>query len=152
LSGGAPVSEFVELEAAEHVLCLTTLGADSAGLALGTARGVVKRVVNDHPGNKDSWEIIRLDDGDRVVGAVELRTGDEDLVFVTSDARLLRFAASVVRPQGRSGGGVAGIKAGDASLVYFGAVGTGDAAGAAGGVERRGGAPGRGAWLPERHP
>ncbi len=34
----------------------------------------------------------------------------EDLVFVTSDAQLLRFAASAVRPQGRSAGGMAGIR------------------------------------------
>jgi DNA gyrase subunit A len=126
LSGGAPLSEFVELVAGEEVLCLTTLDADSAGLALGTAGGVVKRVVPDHPGNKDSWEVIRLEDGDRVVGAVELRTGEEDLVFVSSQAQLLRFAASNVRPQGRGGGGVAGIKlAKDAQVTYFGAA-TGD--------------------------
>jgi DNA gyrase subunit A len=122
LSGGAPLSEFVELVAGEEVLCLTTLDADSAGLALGTAGGVVKRVVPDHPGNKDSWEVIRLEDGDRVVGAVELRTGEEDLVFVSSQAQLLRFAASNVRPQGRGGGGVAGIKlAKDAQVTDIGA-------------------------------
>ena len=59
---------------------------------------------------KDSWEVIRLADGDEVVGAVELATGDEELCFVTSDAQLLHFPASAVRPQGRSGGGIAGIR------------------------------------------
>ncbi|NEE04259.1 DNA gyrase/topoisomerase IV subunit A [Phytoactinopolyspora halotolerans] len=123
LAGGAPVKEFVELEPDERVLCLATLDADSPGLALGTAHGVVKRVAPDHPSNKDSWEVIRLDDGDRVVGAVQLRTGEEDLVFVSSDAQLLRFSAGVVRPQGRSGGGVAGIKLGPgAHVIFFGAV------------------------------
>jgi DNA gyrase subunit A len=127
LSGGAPVKEFIELVGGERILCLATLDADSAGLALGTAHGVVKRVVPDYPGNKDSWDVIRLDDGDQVVGAVELRTGEEDLVLVTSDAQLLRFGASVVRPQGRAGGGVAGIKlAKDAQVVSFGAVGAPD--------------------------
>jgi len=57
------------------------------------------------------------------VGAVELRTGDEDLVFVTSDAQLLHFAASSVRPQGRTAGGMAGIKlAAGAHAVFFSAV------------------------------
>jgi DNA gyrase subunit A len=126
LSGGAPVKEFVELAPDERVICLTTLDPESPGLALGTARGVVKRVNPDHPANKDSWEVIRLDDGDRVVGATELRTGEEDLVFVTSDAQLLRFAATAVRPQGRSGGGIAGIRlAKGASVVFFGAVDAG---------------------------
>ncbi|HEX6197389.1 MAG TPA: DNA gyrase subunit A [Jiangellaceae bacterium] len=122
LSGGAPIREFIELERDESVPCLTTLNEDSPGLALGTAQGVVKRVQPDHPSNKDSWEIIRLGDGDRVVGAVELRTGNEDLVFITSAAALLRFSADAVRPQGRSGGGVAGVKLGaGASVTFFGA-------------------------------
>jgi len=110
LSGGAPVSEFLRLDADEKVLALTTLDESSAGLALGTEQGIVKRVVPDWPENKDEFEIIALKDGDRVVGAVELRTGEEELVFIAADAQLLRFPASQVRPQGRPAGGMAGIK------------------------------------------
>jgi DNA gyrase subunit A len=117
------VSEFVEMDPGETVLCLTSLNADSKGLALGTAEGVAKRVLPDHPSNKDSWEVIRLADNDQVVGAVELRTGHEELVFVTSSAALLHFPAEAVRPQGRSGGGVAGIKLGaGVSVTFFGAL------------------------------
>ncbi|MEZ5117039.1 MAG: DNA gyrase subunit A [Candidatus Nanopelagicales bacterium] len=123
LSGGAPIGAFVDLPAGEQVLCLTGLDDGSPGLALGTERGVVKRVGADVPLQKDSWEVIRLDDGDRVVGAAELVTGEEDLVFVTSDAQLLRFPASSVRPQGRAAGGMAGVRlAGGARVVSFGAV------------------------------
>src|SRR5665648_1204542 len=89
---------------------LTSLSPHSLGLALGTAHGVVKRVTTDYPGNKDDWEIISLKKGDHVVGAAELRTGDEDLVFITSDAQLLHFPASSVRPQGRAAAGMAGVK------------------------------------------
>ncbi|MFZ1115977.1 MAG: DNA topoisomerase IV subunit A [Propionibacteriaceae bacterium] len=122
LQGGTHVSELVTLDAGEKVLCLTTLADDSLGLALGTARGVVKRV-NPEILGKDSWEIIRLEAGDRVVGAIELTTAAAELVFVTNDAQLLHFPATAVRPQGRSGGGMAGIKLGiGASVVYFGAV------------------------------
>ncbi|WP_042393873.1 DNA gyrase/topoisomerase IV subunit A [Streptacidiphilus carbonis] len=123
LSGGAPVSEFLKLDAGERVLALTTLDESSPGLALGTAQGVVKRVVPDWPENKDEFEVIGLKEGDRLVGAVELRSGEEDLVFITSDAQLLRFQASQVRPQGRPAGGMAGIKlADDASVLSFTAV------------------------------
>ena len=126
LTGGAPLKEFVELASGERVLCLTTLGPDSPGLALGTELGVVKRMLPDHPANKDAWEVIRLDDADRVVGAVELRTGAEDLVFVTSDAQLLRFRAGSVRPQGRGGGGMAGIRlSAGARVIFFGAADAG---------------------------
>ncbi|GGZ89570.1 DNA topoisomerase (ATP-hydrolyzing) subunit A [Streptomyces echinoruber] len=123
LSGGAPVTEFVSLREGEEVLCLTTLDESSPGLALGTEQGVVKRVVPDYPANKEELEVITLKEGDRIVGAVELRTGEEDLVFVTDDAQLLRFQASQVRPQGRPAGGVAGIKLADgAKVISFTAV------------------------------
>ena len=122
LQGGAPVSEFLALEAGERVLALTTLDADSPGQALGTRQGIVKRVNAEVLGNRDAWEVIRLADGDEVVGAVELVRGDEELCFVTSDAQLLHFAANAVRPQGRSGGGIAGVRlAAKQSVVFFGA-------------------------------
>ncbi|MGW7438718.1 DNA gyrase/topoisomerase IV subunit A [Streptomyces sp. NPDC054849] len=124
LAGGAPVSEFLSgLEADEKVICLTSLDESSQGLALGTEQGVVKRVVPDYPANKDELEVITLKEGDRIVGAVELRTGEEDLVFITDDAQLLRYPAGQVRPQGRPAGGMAGIKlADDAKVIHFSAV------------------------------
>ncbi|CAL9600485.1 DNA topoisomerase IV subunit A [Streptomyces sp. R1] len=123
LAGGAPLAEFVSLEDDEDVVCLTTLDESSPGLALGTEQGVVKRVVPDYPSNKDELEVITLKEGDRIVGGAELRTGDEDLVFITDDAQLLRYQASQVRPQGRPAGGVAGIKLADgAKVISFTAV------------------------------
>ncbi|MER8009811.1 DNA topoisomerase IV subunit A [Streptomyces sp. NPDC094149] len=123
LSGGAPLTEFVSLEGDETVVCLTTLDESSPGLALGTEQGVVKRVVPDYPTNKEELEVITLRDGDRIVGAVELRTGEEDLVFITDDAQLLRYQASQVRPQGRPAGGMAGIKLAEgAKVISFTAV------------------------------
>jgi DNA gyrase subunit A len=121
LQGGTHVSELITLDPDERVLCLTSLSPDSLGLALGTAGGVVKRV-NPEVLARDSWEVIRLEPGDKVVGAVELRSLDTELVFVTNDAQLLRFPAGTVRPQGRSGGGMAGIKLGiGGRVVFFGA-------------------------------
>ncbi len=117
LAGGAQVSEFLRLEAGERLVALTTLDESSPGLALGTAQGVVKRVVPEWPANKDEFEVIALKDGDEVVGAVELRTGEEDLVFITSDAQLLRYPAGQVRPQGRPAGGMAGVKLADGARV-----------------------------------
>ncbi|MGL5909038.1 MAG: DNA gyrase/topoisomerase IV subunit A [Phycicoccus sp.] len=122
LSGGAPLAVFVDLARGEEPLTIAPLDEDGPGLALGTAHGVVKRVTADHP-SRASWEILSLREGDVVVGAAPLRRGDEDLVFVTSDAQLLRFPASTVRPQGRAAGGMAGIRLAPRSrAVYFGAV------------------------------
>ena len=122
LQGGYPVSELLSLEPGERALALSRLATDGPGLALGTRHGVVKRV-NPEVLGKDEWEVIRLEDGDEVVGAVELATGDETLCFITSDAQLLHFGADAVRPQGRSGGGMAGIRvAAGEQVAWFGAL------------------------------
>ncbi|WP_405516037.1 DNA topoisomerase (ATP-hydrolyzing) subunit A [Streptomyces canus] len=123
LAGGAPLSEFLSLEDDETLVCLTTLDESSPGLALGTEQGVVKRVVPDYPSNKGELEVITLKEGDRIVGAIELRTGEEDLVFITDDAQLLRYQASQVRPQGRPAGGMTGVKLTEgAKVISFTAV------------------------------
>ena len=109
LGGGLPVSEVLPLDNGERLLALTALPSDGPGLALGTRDGVVKRV-NPEVLNRDEWEVISLKDGDEVVGAVELVTGTETLCFITTDAQLLHYAADNVRPQGRSGGGIAGVR------------------------------------------
>ena len=123
LSAGAPLGAFVDLPRDEAALALTTID-ETGGLALATASGIVKRVVPDSLQNKDAWEVIRLDDGDRVVGAARLTESDAEsaeLVFVTSDGQLLRIPASAVRPQGRAAGGMSGIKlAKGAEVISFG--------------------------------
>ncbi len=123
LAGGAQIAEFLSLGADERVVCLTTLDESSPGLAIGTEQGVVKRVVPDYPANKEELEVISLKEGDRIVGAAELHTGEEDLVFITSDGQLLRYQASQVRPQGRPAGGMAGVKLAEgARVISFTAV------------------------------
>ncbi|MBO0846008.1 MAG: DNA topoisomerase 4 subunit A, partial [Nocardioides sp.] len=122
LQGGLPFDLVHSLAAGERVLALCALRSDGPGLALGTRLGVVKRV-NPEVLGKDEWDVIGLKEGDQVVGAVELRSGDEELCFISSDAQLLHFNAAGVRPQGRSGGGMAGIKlAAGESVVWFGAL------------------------------
>ena len=127
LSAGAPIGAFVDLPVGESALCLTTLD-DSGGIALATANGVVKRVLPETLSNKDSWEIIRLGAGDVVIGASyldEAAAKASELTFVTSDGQLLRFSATAVRPQGRAGSGIAGIRlAAGARVIAFFAVAT----------------------------
>ena len=78
-------------------------------LAIGTRAGVVKRWNREAPTTMDSWPVIDLKDGDEIVFAAPAR--DEDrLVFVSTDSSLLTFEAKNVRPQGRTAGGMAGIK------------------------------------------
>src|SRR5262249_10919560 len=142
LAGGTPVTEFASFGRGETVVGLAAAdgvgsGGFGVGLALGTAEGVVKRVLPDYPQNRDEFELITLKPGDRVVGAAQLSGESDELVFITSDAQLLRYAASSVRPQGRAAGGMAGerLSAG-ASVAWFGAVDAGAASGTTSGPPR----------------
>ena len=119
LSHGVPVAEFLKLPKNEKPVALVPL---NRVLALGTRLGVVKRVNPDYPLNRDEFEVITLKDKDEVIGAAVAEEEDE-LVFLTAGAQLLRFAASAVRAQGRTAGGMAGIKlaAGD-HAIFFGVV------------------------------
>jgi DNA gyrase subunit A len=123
LQGGLPLSEVISLEGGERALALTALRTDGPGLALGTRQGVVKRVNPEVLTNRDEWDVIGLKDDDEVVGATDLATGAETLCFITSDAQLLHFGADSVRPQGRSGGGMAGVRvAAGERVAWFGAI------------------------------
>lgn len=124
LAGGVPAKDFITLLKGESLVAFAPL---DEVLALGTAQGIVKRVQPDYPLNREDWEVITLKDKDTVVGVAPAGSDDTDLVFLTRQAQLLRFSAAVVRPQGRTAGGMAGIKlaAGD-QVVFFGAVAPGD--------------------------
>jgi DNA gyrase subunit A len=130
LGAGVRIGEYLALpDRKERVLAVVSLTSDRA-IALGTRQGVVKRVTPGDWANRPDFEIISLKAGDEIVGAVQGSESDE-LVFVASDAQLLRFSASTVRPQGRGAGGMAGMKLGqDAQVIFFGSVPTWQADGA----------------------
>ncbi len=119
LGAGVRVGDYLALpNRDERVLAIVSLDADRS-IAVGTRQGIVKRVATGAYPNKPEFEVIGLKAGDEVVGAVQ---GDEtdELVFVASDAQLLRFAAASVRPQGCPAGGMAGISLGaGAHVVHF---------------------------------
>jgi Type IIA topoisomerase (DNA gyrase/topo II, topoisomerase IV), A subunit len=122
LAAGAKIAEYLGLpDKKERVLELVSLTSDDP-IALGTASGVVKRVTPGNWPNKPDFEVISLKPGDEVVGVAQ-GPDSEELVFVTSDAQLLHFPASAVRPQGPAAGGMAGINVSSgAKVLFFGAV------------------------------
>ena len=123
LSAGVSAREYFGItDRGERIVGLVALGSETP-LALGTKQGVVKRVTPAEWGRATEISAINLKPRDEVVGAD--RAGDDDtLVFVTSDAQLLHYSASLVRPQGTGAAGMAGIKlAADAHVVGFNVVG-----------------------------
>ncbi|MBO9041565.1 MULTISPECIES: DNA gyrase/topoisomerase IV subunit A [Curtobacterium] len=127
LDAGVRVTDFLALTKGETVVAIVDLsGASSDSLAIGTAQGVVKRVVPGVWPDKPEFVAIGLKPGDHVVGAAQAPESD-DLVFISSNAQLLRFPASVVRAQGLPAGGVAGMALADgASVIWFGSVARSD--------------------------
>ncbi|MFD1723011.1 DNA gyrase/topoisomerase IV subunit A [Amnibacterium endophyticum] len=106
-AAGTPIAAYLGLDPKqERVLALVRLDGDP--IAIGTAAGVVKRVAPGPWPNKPSFDVIALKPGDRVVGAAHAPE-EASLVFVSSEAQLLRFPAGAVRPQGAGAGGMAGI-------------------------------------------
>jgi DNA gyrase subunit A len=134
LRGGVAAREIVAgLRPGERAIGLAPVGdglvAGSPGLALGTRSGQVKVTKPEWPVRSDAFEVIGLADGDEVIGVAWLHDANDTLVFISSDGQVLRFDAGKVRPQGLSGGGMAGMSLGtDAQVVWFGAVRTDDTA------------------------
>ena len=122
VAGGAALKEFISLSKDEKPLGLMALDATESTLFVCTSQGSVKRVVHDVPGSAGDWNIIRLDEGDSLVGAIQLTGDGGEVVLITSDAQLLHFDASAVRATGRPAGGVAGIRLSDGAEVIYGSV------------------------------
>jgi DNA gyrase subunit A len=87
---------------------------------MGTAKGIVKRLSADFA-PKAEFEVIALKPGDKLIGA-NLVEDEDEIVFVTNDAQLLRFKASVLNAQGRGAAGIAGINLSDSEVVSFSVV------------------------------
>ena len=118
LAAGAKIADYLGIaDKKERVLGLVALDSELP-IALGTAHGVVKRVTPGGYPSRPDFEVIALKPGDEVVGVAQ-GPDTEELVFITSDAQLLRFPASSVRPQGVAAGGMAGINLGKGGAVIF---------------------------------
>jgi DNA gyrase subunit A len=112
-------NSFLGLPKSEKVLNVFELN-DEINIAMGTAKGIVKRLSADFA-PKAEFEVIALKPGDKLIGA-NLVENEDEIVFVTNDAQLLRFKASVLNAQGRGAAGIAGINLSDSEVVSFSVV------------------------------
>ncbi|MBK0418072.1 DNA topoisomerase IV subunit A [Leucobacter sp. CSA1] len=121
-SAGVPLTAYLGItDRKTRVVGLVQLDTETP-VGLFTEQGVVKRVVLRDLPAKPEFEVVGLRPGDRLIGAFPAPDGSEFAV-VTSDAQLLRFPASSVRPQGRPASGMSGIRLGaEARVVFAGAV------------------------------
>ncbi len=80
-----------------------------------TKQGVIKRMRPEFA-KSDEFEVMNLADGDEVLFVAPC-PDEVDVVFIASNAQLLRTPAGKIRPQGRVAGGVAGMKLADGASV-----------------------------------
>ena len=99
--------------------------AKDVGLAIATSNGGIKITkAGDYP-TKDTFPVISLAEGEKVVGCRWISTQD-DLLFsmVSSDGNIILFESSSVRPAGHKAGSVKGMKLknDDSQVIYFNTV------------------------------
>lgn len=87
-------------------------------VGLMTKRGVVKRVFLTDLPQKEDFEIMAVKPGDAIIG-VSAAPDTAEFVLMSSQAMLLRFSCSLVRPQGRTAAGMAGINLKDSAELVF---------------------------------
>lgn len=121
LRGTPPISRLLPLEDGEEVVGLVPLDEDGPTWWAATSSGVIKRIRPQVLATQDSYSIITLESGDQVVAA---GSGSDDgaFVLISSAAQLLRTPADKVRPQGRTGQGISGMKLSEGDQVVAAAL------------------------------
>lgn len=95
---------------------VTLTGETPVGLV--TRQGVVKRVILTDLPQRESFEIMTVKPGDEII-SVTAAPDEAEFAIISSEAQLLRFSCSAVRPQGRTASGMAGITLKGAAEVVF---------------------------------
>lgn len=110
----APGGTLPHLDSDERVVLVTSSNNNAV---IGTKKGVVFSFQPNFPTRMDEFGIIDLVEGDEIIGGSEL-TESSELVFITNDSSLLRFADDkVAAKQTLNGKGMTGIKLGEGNEV-----------------------------------
>ncbi|MDR0402586.1 MAG: DNA topoisomerase (ATP-hydrolyzing) subunit A [Treponema sp.] len=114
-SKGSHIKTLLTMSPNEDITAIVSLGefTENRYLFMGTARGVVKKVMTSEFANARTRGIIaiNLDEGDRLVSAL-LTSGADEVVLISRSGQALRTGEDQVRPMGRSSRGVSGMKLG----------------------------------------
>jgi DNA gyrase subunit A len=107
----ANLLEFQEGEKCTNVLAIKDFGKEEQYLMFATAKGVVKKTpLNAYANIRSSGIIaIGLEDGDELI-AVEITSGQDQILLGTRQGMAIRFNETDVRPMGRPAAGVKGIE------------------------------------------
>ena len=112
-SRGSHIKGLLTVSPNEEITAVVSLKefSDEQYVFMATAGGVVKKVQTSQFSNAKTRGIIaiKLDEGDKLVAAL-LSTGNDDLVLISRQGQALRMNETSVRPMGRAGRGVSGLR------------------------------------------
>ncbi len=115
------------LQKGERIIAVAPVEDETTKAGLGiffaTRNGTVKITTPDYPVRSDDFDLLSVAKDDEIVTArwVESVEGAE-VALLSSDSSFLTFSADKIRPQGRTGGGIAGIKLADGQKVIAAAI------------------------------
>ncbi len=112
-SRGSHIKSLLTVSSDEEITTVIALKEfrDDQYLLMATAAGVVKKVTTSDFQNAKTRGIIaiKLDDGDRLIGAT-LTSGSDEIMIITRQGQALRMSEKDIRPLGRASRGVTGIR------------------------------------------
>lgn len=112
-SRGSHVKSLLAVNANEEITTIVNLKdfSETEYLFMATAEGIVKKTPTFEFRNAKTkgMQAAGLKDGDKLVSAI-LSTGKDELLLVTRRGQALRISEEEVRPMGRPGRGVIGMK------------------------------------------
>ena len=112
-SKGSHIKSLLTVSPNEEITAIVSFKefSDENYLFMGTARGVVKKVMTSDFSNAKTRGVIaiKLDEGDKLVSAL-LTGGQDELVLISRKAQALRTNEEYVRPMGRATRGVIGMR------------------------------------------
>jgi DNA gyrase subunit A len=115
-SKGAHIKSLLTVSPNEDITAIVALKefTNDRYLLMGTARGVVKKVMTSEFVNAKTRGIIaiNLDEGDKLVSAL-LTGGKDEVVLISRKGQALRTGEDQIRAMGRISRGVSGMKLGD---------------------------------------
>lgn len=120
-SKGRPLINFIDLREGEKVrafLAVKNFEAESKVLTFVSAQGIIKRTpLKAYQNvNKSGLIAVGLKDGDAILNVL-LTSGDDDILFATSEGKAIRFNEDDAREMGRTAAGVKGIELADSDRV-----------------------------------
>ncbi len=112
-SRGSHIKSLLTVSSDEEITTVIALKEfrDDQYLLMATAAGVVKKVTTSDFQNAKTRGIIaiKLDEGDRLIGAT-LTSGKDEIMLITRQGQALRMSEQDIRPLGRASRGVTGIR------------------------------------------